>query len=382
MFMVVEIIGDEFGPELVLEVNDHSTGLQGFLVIDNTARGTGKGGIRMTPTVTPTEVARLARAMTWKTAIADLPLGGAKSGIRADPKSLNREQKLGLIREFARALKPYVPKKYVAAPDIATGQEEMRAFAEAAGSWKACTGKPIDFVTGKGKKAGIPHEIGSTGFGVAYSASVAASFAGIAISGATVAVEGFGNVGSFAAVKLEAMGAKIVAASDSVGGIYNPSGIQTKELVTLKSKGKSVTDASEGKRIAHGELFELPVDILIPAAMPDVITEENAPRIKAKLLVEGSNIPSSQGAERILHDRGVLVVPDIVANAGGVISSYGELKGLSIQEALNLVEQKVSKSTRAVLERATSSNLLPREAAMAIAKERVLDAMARRGTVF
>ena len=380
--MVIETMSDEFGPELVLEVHDHSTGLQGFLVIDNTARGPGKGGIRMTPSVTPVEVARLARAMTWKTAIADLPLGGAKSGIRADPKSLDREQKLGLIREFARALKPYVPKKYVAAPDIATGQEEMRAFAEAAGSWKACTGKPIDFVTGKGKKAGIPHEIGSTGFGVADSASVAALFAGIDLKGSTVAVEGFGNVGSFAAVKLEKMGAKIVGASDSVGGIYEPEGIQTQELVMLKSKGKSVTDAKEGKRISHGELFELPVDILIPAAMPDVITEQNAPSIKAKLIVEGSNIASSPAAERILRSRGVLLVPDIVANAGGVISSYAELKGYGVQEALNLVEQRVSKSTKNVLERATSANILPRDAAMVIAKERVLEAMTKRSSVF
>jgi len=380
--MVIETMSDEFGPELVLEVHDHSTGLQGFLVIDNTARGPGKGGIRMTPSVTPVEVARLARAMTWKTAIADLPLGGAKSGIRADPKSLDREQKLGLIREFARALKPYVPKKYVAAPDIATGQEEMRAFAEAAGSWKACTGKPIDFVTGKGKKAGIPHEIGSTGFGVADSASVAAPFAGIDLKGSTVAVEGFGNVGSFAAVKLEKMGAKIVGASDSVGGIYEPEGIQTQELVMLKSKGKSVTDAKEGKRISHGELFELPVDILIPAAMPDVITEQNAPSIKAKLIVEGSNIASSPAAERILRSRGVLLVPDIVANAGGVISSYAELKGYGVQEALNLVEQRVSKSTKNVLERATSANILPRDAAMIIAKERVLEAMTKRSSVF
>lgn len=380
--MVVETMSDEFGPELVLEVHDHSSGLQGFLVIDNTARGTGKGGIRMTPTVTPVEVARLARAMTWKTAIADLPLGGAKSGIRANPRSLDREQKLGLVREFARALKPYVPKKYVAAPDIATGQEEMRAFAEAAGSWKACTGKPIDFVTGKGKKAGIPHEIGSTGLGVAHSASVAAPFAGIDLKGSTVAVEGFGNVGSFAAVNLEKMGAKIVAASDSVGGIYAPEGIQTQELVMLKSKGKSVTDAKEGKRIGHSELFELQVDVLIPAAMPDVITEQNAPRIKAKLVVEGSNIASSQAAERILHSRGVLLVPDIVANAGGVISSYAELKGYSIQEALNLVEQRVGKSTKNVLERAISANILPRDAAMAIAKERVLEAMTKRSSVF
>jgi len=380
--MVVESIADEFGPEIVLEVHDRFTGLQGFLVIDNTARGVGKGGIRMTPTVTPLEVARLARAMTWKTAIADLPLGGAKSGIRANPKALNREQKLGLVREFAKALKPYVPKKYIAAPDISTGQEEMRAFAEAAGSWKACTGKPINFVTGKGKKTGIPHEVGSTGIGVAHAASVAVSFAGLSLSGATVAVEGFGVVGSFAAVKLEAMGAKIVAASDSRGGIYEPKGIRTEVLVRIKQQGKSVVDIGAGKRIQHSELFELPVDMLITAAMPDVITEENAPRIRAKVISEGSNIPSTAGAEAILHQRGVLLVPDIVASAGGVISSYGELKGISIEEALALVEQKVRNSTRTVLERSASSGSMPRDAAMSIARERVLDAMKKGRTVF
>jgi glutamate dehydrogenase/leucine dehydrogenase len=380
--MVIESVADEFGPEVVLEVHDHSTGLQGFLVIDNTARGIGKGGIRMTPTVAPLEVARLARAMTWKNAIVDLPLGGAKSGIRADPRQLNREQKLGLIREFARALKPYVPKKYVAAPDISTGQEEMRAFAEAAGSWKACTGKPIDFVTGKGKKAGIPHELGSTGIGVAYSTFVAAPFANVDLKQATVAVEGFGNVGSFAAVKLESMGAKLVAASDSVGGVYEPKGIPTEELVRLKSKGKSVIEAKEGRKISHAELFELPVDILIPAAMPDVIREDNAPRIKAKLVVQGSNIPATPAAEAMLHERGILVVPDIVANSGGVISSYAELRGYGIEEALSLVEQEVTKATKTILERARSSGSTPRDTAMAIAKERVLKAMARRAPVF
>jgi glutamate dehydrogenase (NAD(P)+) len=380
--MVIESIADEFGPEVVLEVHDHSTGLQGFLVIDNTARGIGKGGIRMTPTVSPLEVARLARAMTWKNAIVDLPLGGAKSGIRADPRELNREQKLGLIREFARALKPYVPKKYVAAPDISTGQEEMRAFAEAAGSWKACTGKPIDFVTGKGKKAGIPHELGSTGIGVAYSTFVAAPFANVDLKQATVAVEGFGNVGSFTAVKLESMGVKLVAASDSAGGIYEPKGIPTEELIRLKSKGKSVIEAKEGRKISHAELFELPVDILIPAAMPDVIREDNAPRIKAKLVVQGSNIPATPAAEAILHERGILVVPDIVANGGGVISSYAELKGYGIEEALSLVEQRITKATKMILERAQSSSSTPRDAAMAIAKERVLKAMARRAPVF
>jgi glutamate dehydrogenase/leucine dehydrogenase len=224
--------------------------------------------------------------------------------------------------------------------------------------------------------------LGSTGIGVAYSTFVAAPFANVDLKQATVAVEGFGNVGSFAAVKLESMGAKLVAASDSVGGVYEPKGIPTEELVRLKSKGKSVIEAKEGRKISHAELFELPVDILIPAAMPDVIREDNAPRIKAKLVVQGSNIPATPAAEAMLHERGILVVPDIVANSGGVISSYAELRGYGIEEALSLVEQEVTKATKTILERARSSGSTPRDTAMAIAKERVLKAMARRAPVF
>jgi len=220
---------DEFGPELIIEVYNPKVGMHGFLIIDSSARGPGKGGIRMTPTLDKEEVFRLARTMTWKNALANLPFGGAKSGIIADPKLMSKKQKDSIIAEFSKALKIVCPEKYVAAPDINTAEHEMEVFAKANGSKKSCTGKPK-------KMGGIPHELGSTGFGVFHSALVAVSHLGWDIKEKTVAVEGFGNVGSFVAKFISESGAKLVAVSDSKGVIYNKGGIGFKKLDNIKSK--------------------------------------------------------------------------------------------------------------------------------------------------
>jgi len=219
--MELESFPDEFGPEMIVEVHNPKVGLKGVLVIDNTSRGPGKGGIRMTPTVNAEEAFRLARTMTWKTALADLPFGGAKSGIIADVKSLTKEKKKELIQAFARAIRPLSPSKYIAAPDINTSEEEMKWFVEATGNWSTATGKPANYCMklsgGNGKKCGIPHEFGSTGFGVVESAEMAAEFAGIPLKNATVAIHGFGNVGTFAYQFLTDKGAKITALADRSG---------------------------------------------------------------------------------------------------------------------------------------------------------------------
>jgi len=357
---------DVFGPEKILEVYSPHVGMRGFVVIDSTALGPGKGGIRMTPSVSVDEVARLARVMTWKNALAELPFGGAKSGIIADDRKISQEKKKEIVEAFSKALKIVCPKMYVAAPDMNMAEEEMRIFAEANGSMKACTGKPKDM-------GGIPHELGSTGFGVFHAAVVAAEHMNLDLSKASFAVEGFGNVGWFAAKFLSEKGARLVGTSDSKGVIYNKDGIDFEKLAKVKKERGTVTAYKPGKVLPNKEIISLPVDILITAAVPDLIGIEDVDSIKAKLIVEGSNIPVSKGAEELLDRRDVHVVPDFVANAGGVISSYVEYKGGREKEMFKLVEEKVKKNTALVLDKADEIRKTPREAALEIAKERVAE---------
>lgn len=376
--MMIEKFADEWGPEKILEVYDPRTGMHGMVVIDNTALGPGKGGVRMTPSVTVEEVFRLARTMTWKCALAELPFGGAKSGIVADPRKITRESKMELIRAFSRALRPVSPSLYVAAPDINTGEEEMAVFALANGSLKSCTGKPAHMCVGPGVRCGIPHEYGSTALGVFHSARVAAEHVGLDLKDLTAAVEGFGNVGSFTVKFLSGHGTRVVAVSDSKGCIYNKDGLNYDELARVKKATGTVINYAPGKILENRELFELPVDVLIPAALPDVINEDNIDKVKAKIVVEAANIPMRPEIESELHAKGILVVPDIVANAGGVISSYAEWIGENPQKMMELVEGKLTKSVRKVLENSKRKAIQPREAAMQIAQDRVERAMEKR----
>jgi glutamate dehydrogenase (NAD(P)+) len=369
---------DDLGPEKVIEVYDPKTGMRGVLVVDNTARGPGKGGTRMTPTVDKEEVSRLARAMTLKNALADLPFGGAKSGIIAPSEVIkDKARKKEYIQAFARALKQLSPSIYIGAPDINTAEEEMRWFVEANGSWKCVTGKPADMCLKPGK-CGIPHELGSTGFGVYHAALVALAHKRIPVKGATFAVEGFGNVGSFTAKYLTEAGAKFVAVSDSKGCIYNPDGLDFNGIEQTKREKGTVTAYSSGKVLLNKDLFELPVDLLIPAALPDVINTGNVDNVKAKIVCCGANIPMKLEMEDKLHARGVLVVPDFVANAGGVISSYCEYKGKTVEQMFKMVERKVTRNTRIVLRLAKEKGVKPRDAAMEIAMQRIRGAMAKR----
>ena len=367
------ILKDEFGPEYVVNVYNPQLGLEGFLVIDNTALGPGKGGIRMTSNVTAEEVFRLARTMTWKNALADIPFGGAKAGIVW--RGGSRELKKDFIQAFARAIRFFKPKLYIAGPDINTGEQEMKWFVEATGNWRSATGKPanlcMEVFGGKGEKCGIPHEFGSTGFGVAHAAKVAAEILGIKISGAAVVIEGFGNVGSFAFKYLKKMGAKIIAVSDAGGATYNQNGLDGNKLSRLKSQKKSVSEYKDGKKMSHQAIFGLKTDILIPASVTDVINEKNKNSIKARIIVEGANIPMSEKVENELFRQGVLIVPDFVANAGGVISSYAEYRGYNPKKMFELVERKVVKTARAVLGESLKKRINPRAIALQIAKRKV-----------
>ena len=372
--MISDTFHDELGPEKILEVYDARTGMHGFVVIDNTALGPGKGGIRMTPTVSKEEVFRLSRAMTYKCSLAGLPFGGAKSGIIANPKEITPEHKKAIVKAFAKALNPVSPSQYVAAPDISMAEEEMRIYAKTNGDMKSCTGKPADM-------GGIPHEFGSTGFGVYHATLVAVKHLGLDIKKLSFAIEGFGNVGWFAAKYLTEAGAKLVAASDSQGTLYNPVGVDFEKLAKVKKEQRTVTKYKGGKTcsvLMGEEIVSVPVDILITAAIPDLVTDANKDKIRAKIIIEGSNIPMSPEVEDYLHEKGVLVIPDFVANAGGVISSYVEYMGGSKEDMFRMVEEKIVKNTKEVLEKAKKARIKPRDAALKIALERIHKAMEKR----
>jgi glutamate dehydrogenase (NAD(P)+) len=375
--MDLDKFADDLGPEKIIEVYEPITGMRGFTVLDNMALGPAKGGIRMTPSVDVEEVFRLARAMTLKNALADLPFGGGKSGIIYDKKTQS-EKKSDFLKAFGRALKNIAPAEYVAAPDINTTEKDMETFVAANGNFNSATGKPLKLcqdVGGK-KACGLPHELGSTGFGVAYATKVSLTHKKIPIKGATVAIEGFGNVGTFTFQKLQDYGAKIVAVSDSKGALYNPEGLSYEDISKIKLETGSVINGN-GKKIPGPEIFELPVDVLIPAALPDVITKENMNKVKAKIIVEAANIPIPIDIEEQLSKK-ILIVPDFVANAGGVISSYVEYTGGSVDEMHKLIEEKLVKNTDLVLKTAFKKNISPRKAATEIAISRIKKAMQKR----
>ena len=375
-------INDKFGPQYVVRVRDPKIGMEGVLVIDNTTLGPGKGGIRMTPGVTEEEVRRLARGMTWKNALAGIPFGGAKAGI-VMPLEVSRDKamKKMFVESFARALRPLLINSYIAGPDVNSGETEMKWFADAAGDWRTATGKPASYAKKGAKKGtwrGLPHELGSTGFGVAHAAAIAAELKRIPIRGATVAIEGFGNVGTFAMKFLTEMGAKVVAVADSRMTAYLSSGLNYKKLMDVKKKTGSVANYPGAKALAHDAVFGLPVDILIPAAVTDVINDKNKHTVKAKIIVEGANIPMRERVEEELSKKGIFIVPDFVANAGGVISSYAEYIGATPERMFKMVKEKVSRAVREVMGAALKTKRNPRAVALELAKKKVAAKTSRR----
>lgn len=368
---------DRWGPENVVQVYNPELGMQGILVIDNTALGPGKGGIRISSTVTPLEVFRLARAMTWKCALADIPFGGAKSGIRVNPF---KADKIKVMKAFAKLIAQYVPNKYIAAPDMNVGQNEIEAFATAVGDLNGATGKPA-------RLGGIPHELGTTGFGVGVSLEASLGLIGKKIGLSTeikdikVAIQGFGNVGIGIAKFLQKKGAKIVAISDLWGCIYNKNGIDidlAEKLSYATSEKQSIINYKNAEKIPREDVLKVDCDVFIPCACGDVIKVENQSEIKAKLIVEGANNATHPDAEQILYNRGVVVIPDFLANSGGVIGSYAEYKGMSAEEAFLLIESKIKDNTKLVLEGHISSGCTPRKIAKKLAEKRIVAAMKRK----
>nr|AAU82903.1 Glutamate dehydrogenase 2 [uncultured archaeon GZfos22D9] len=362
---------DELGPAKVIHVYEPSVGLKAVLVVDNVARGPAIGGLRIAPDVSPEECFRLARAMTLKNAAADLPHGGGKSVIYGDPKMPTKEKEK-LIRALASSLREI--QEYIFAPDMGTDEECMAWVKDEIGR---VVGLPSDF-------GGIPlDEIGATGWGLSHATEVALEYCDFDMEGAQVVVQGFGAVGKHTARFLTEKGAMLVGVADSRGTIYNPQGLDVLALIELKKAGKSVADYPDGKKLDRDAVINIECDIWIPAARPDVIDKNNVNLLKTKLVIEGANIPITEGAEKHLHEKGVLYVPDFIANAGGVICAAMEYQGADQSAAFHAIEEKLCRNTRLVLDEAASRGILPREAAVDLAVQRLKKSMSyRRWSLF
>lgn len=357
----------------------------GYRVQYNVTLGPAKGGIRFHPSVTLDEVAALAAWMTWKCAVAQLPFGGGKGGVICDPTTMSKRELESLTRRYtAEIIDAIGPEKDVPAPDVNTNEQIMAWFMDTYSmhvghtSTAVVTGKPVAMGGSLGRRE-------ATGRGVMIITRESAKHLGFSLKGATVAVQGFGNVGSVAADLLTEVGARVIAVTDWKAGVYNKKGLDIKKLIAYAGETRSVEGFPGAEAITNEQLFKLDVDVLIPAALEEQITAANAGEIKAKLVVEGANGPTTPDAHKALHERGVFVVPDILANAGGVTVSYFEWVQdrhgyFWLETEVNeRLEQKMCQAFNAVLETAQNYNVDMRIAAYIVAINRVATVTKLRG---
>jgi glutamate dehydrogenase (NAD(P)+) len=396
-------VGDEFGIDdnlinvlsnckkavevsVPTQMNDGSTKVfTGYRVTHNVARGPSKGGIRYHPDVTLDEVKALAMWMTWKCALANIPFGGAKGGVIVNPKALAPRELERMTRRFtSEIINEIGPEKDIPAPDVGTDSRVMAWIFDTYSMNKGhsvlgvVTGKPLAIGGSLGREE-------ATARGALYVLRGAARKQSLALSGATVAVQGFGNVGSYLARFVAQDGASVVAISDSAGGVYNPSGIDIEAAIARKRETGSIGGLPGTDPISNDDLLLLDVDVLAPCALEQVITESNADRIKARIVVEGANGPVTPSADEILEQNGVLILPDILANAGGVIVSYFEwVQGLQeyfwredeVNAKLNDIVTRAFNETWALHE---SKGIAMRLASYGLAVQRVAEATITRG---
>jgi glutamate dehydrogenase (NAD(P)+) len=375
--------------ELPLRRRDGSMLLfYGYRVQHNQSRGPFKGGLRYHPMADLDHFVALASLMTWKTAVVDIPFGGAKGGVNCDPRELSTDELETLTKRYVERIGPLLgPDRDIVAPDMGTGPREMAWILEA---YSKAHGYEPSIVTGKPVELGGSHgRVAATGRGVAMLTTWAVQAIGRSIEGAKLAVQGFGNVGSHAAKFLEELGAKVVAVSGVYGGLYNASGLDIGtmyEAVQVVERPPAVPEIPvSGEAITNEELLTLDVDILVPAAIEGVINASNVDQVRAKLIVEGANMPVTATADAALEARGVPIVPDILANAGGVTVSYFEWAQSRYgyqwtEERVNReLEQKMRQAWHEVRERAHSESISYRLAAYLIAVERTMRAVELRG---
>ncbi|MEQ1898142.1 MAG: Glu/Leu/Phe/Val dehydrogenase dimerization domain-containing protein [Vicinamibacterales bacterium] len=368
----------------IIRDNGHLHSFIGYRVQHNDARGPFKGGLRYHPSVTDSEVTALASLMTWKTAVLDVPFGGAKGGIQVDVAQLSKPELERLTRRFTDIIDPIIgPNIDIPAPDVATNAQTMAwimdQYSRRHGYSPACvTGKPVALGGSEGRSE-------ATGRGVAICVREACRTLGIDLTAARVAIQGFGNVGSNAATLLGAMGATIVALSDSSGGRFSPGGLDPAGMAQAKADGASIRDYPAGEAVTNAELLTLDCDVLIPAAMEDVFTPEIASAVKARMVVEAANAPTAFEADAVFAERGITVVPDILANAGGVTVSYFEwVQNLQqfrweLADVNEKLERRITAAFRAVTDKAAEHHTTLRQGAFLLALDRVAAATRLRG---
>ncbi len=358
-----------------------------FIVRHHDALGPAKGGIRMTPDVTLDDITGLAMEMTWKTSLIGVPFGGGKSGIRLDPSLLTHEEKEAVIRTYARSSNHHIgPEIYVPAPDMGTNEMDMAhirdciSYSHGVSITQGCfvTGKPVIL-------GGILGRREATGNGVVYTILALCERLKMDVTQSRVVVQGFGNVGSVAAVEMVRRGAKVVGVSDITGGIVNANGIDIEALIAYYEQTGSIKGFQGCTEIDGSEIFGVDCDILIPAAAGSQITVKNADMIKASIIAEGANAPTTPEADEMLSKRGVAIIPDILCNAGGVFVSYLEYTQETQREQMTLEEVERRLLTRMterfnhVYDFASDKKLTMREAAMDIAVSHVVEAVYARG---
>ncbi|MBM3945911.1 MAG: glutamate dehydrogenase [SAR202 cluster bacterium] len=358
----------------------------GYRVQHNGARGPYKGGIRYHPSANQDEVMALASLMTWKTAVADVPYGGAKGGVQCDPNELTQDELNRLTRRYTQNIAHLLgPQRDIPAPDLGTDSRTMAWMMDAYGQLNGhtpaiVTGKPIELGGSYGREA-------APGRGAVIALETWAKLSGYDLKGKTIAVQGFGQVGSWIARLAPELGCTVVAVSDIRGGVHDPKGLNVPSLLRHAASQRTVIGFAGAREITNQELLALPCDILVPAAIDQVITSRNADAVKASIILEGANHPTTPSADIVLGRKGVTLLPDILVNAGGVVVSYFEW-AQNVQE-FRWPEERVNRELRAVMERSTQSvvnraqeaGVSLREAAFQIGVERVARAIELRGFV-
>ncbi len=357
----------------------------GYRVQHNVSRGPAKGGIRYHQDVSRDEVRALAMWMTWKCATVNIPFGGGKGGVIVDPKKLTIKELEGLTRRYATEISPLIgPDRDIPAPDVNTNAQTMAWIMDTFSMHHGytisgvVTGKPISIGGSLGRNE-------ATARGAVFTLQQASRVLNMPLAGARVAIQGYGNAGSVAATLLAAEGATIVAVSDSSGGVHNRSGLDPAKVSAWKREHATVVGFPEADVVTNAELLELDCDILVPAALENQITRDNAPRIKARVVAEAANGPTTPDADAILHDNGIFLIPDILCNAGGVTVSYFEW--VQDMQSFFWTEDRINESLKGIMDRAFESvhamsehrSVDMRTAAYMVAVARVAEATTLRG---
>lgn len=360
---------DHLGPEKVFHVYDTETGMKGVIVVDTTCYGAAGGGTRMMPDISTREIFGLARAMTYKFSIFGLPIGGSKAGIWADP-TIQGPRRKDLLRAFGRGIKPLLDSGIVIGADIGTNGDDVESIYEGAGISSTSEGLAFQ------ERDGEPLENHATGYGVVAAAKAACEAKNITVNSASAAIEGFGKVGGGVARYFEESGVTVTAISTLNGTRYDPQGLDIKKLLDLRKEvGDKVVEVYEkGELFPVGDIFTLPVDILIPGARPYVINAENVNSVKASIISSSANIPITDEAEDILFQKGTLVVPDFISNAGGImVALIDAMKGTE-EDIFKTLDRLIPSVTLEVLDESKKDDTNPRKYAMSQVEKTILEA--------